>query len=103
MLNEFLDGNPTEPTEAKAKHTWSQNSKVVTCILNSTDPSISLSLHSYKKATEMCTHLKMIYHQTSKAQKYFIDTKLAKYIVKVINMFNNIIMGFSLCDAERIQ
>lgn len=45
-LAEFLDGRTIEPTEAKAKHTWSQNSsKVFMWILNSMDPTISLSLH----------------------------------------------------------
>lgn len=79
-LVEFLHGTTTEPKDAEERHTWSQNnSKVVTWILNSIDPSISLSLHSYKKASEMWTHLKTLYHQTNKARKYYIDTELAKY------------------------
>ena len=60
--------------------TWVQNnSKVVTWILNSIDSSLSISLQSFSKASEMWFHLQSIYHQVNKARKFYFDSKLAKY------------------------
>lgn len=59
---------------------WEQNnSKVITWILNSIDTSISLSLQSYYKASDMWSHLQSLYHQVNKARKYFLDREIAKY------------------------
>lgn len=55
------------------------NSKVVTYILGSIDTSISLSLQSYNKASDMWSRLQSLYHQANKARKYFLDYEIAKY------------------------
>lgn len=56
-------------TEEKFAGTWKQNNaKVVTRILNSIDPSIAISLHSFKKASDMWVHFKKLYHQINKAK-----------------------------------
>lgn len=60
--------------------TWHQkNAKVITRILDSIDPSISLSLQAFTKASEMWNHLKKLYHQTSKARRFSLDAEIAKY------------------------
>lgn len=79
----FLDGTSLQPTGDKAKANWTQNnSKVVTCILNSVDPSITLSLQSFSRVSEMWKHLRKLYHQTNKSQKYYTDLELAKYYLR---------------------
>lgn len=82
-LGGYLDGTtsaPVDDKDAKATTTWTQNnSKVVTWILNSIEPSISLSLHSFSKASEMWNHLKKLHHQTNKARKFLLDIELSKY------------------------
>lgn len=77
-LRGYLDRTTTEPTNVKdvtSKATWDQNnSKVVAWILNSIEPSIALSLHSF--STE---HLRKLYHQNNKACEFYLDTQLGKY------------------------
>lgn len=42
-LSEYLDGTTTEPKYGKDKTTWIENNSIVTWILNSVDPSITLN------------------------------------------------------------
>lgn len=50
-----------KPVDAKAVTTWSHNNaKVVTWILNSIDPSLSLSLQAFTNASDMWNHMKKI-------------------------------------------
>lgn len=45
----------------------------------SINPNISSSLQAFEKASDMWTHQQNFYHQVNKAQKFFLDTELAKY------------------------
>lgn len=74
----YLDGTVTK--EDKTAATWDQNnSKEVTWILNSIDPSLSISLQSFSKASGMWLHLQSVYHQVNKARKSYLDFELTKY------------------------
>lgn len=74
----YQDGTVTKDDKSAA--TWDQNnSKVVTWILNSIDPSITNSLQFFSTAAEMCSHLKYIYQQVNKARKFYLDSELANY------------------------
>ena len=53
--------------------------KVVTWILNSSDPSLVVALQTYTTAADMWAHLKKVYHQTNKARKFHLDSEIAKY------------------------
>ena len=81
----YLDGTVTKPptpssTDSKAIATWSEeNAKVITWILNSIDSSLAMALQAYATAAEMWAHLKKIYHQTNKAQKFHLDSEIAKF------------------------
>lgn len=81
--NGYLDGTTVAPTDGKdekGQATWDQNnSKVVTWILSSIEPSIALTLHSFSTASAMWGHLKKLYHQTNKARGFLLDTELSKY------------------------
>ena len=69
----YLDGTATKDDKSTA--TWDQNnSKVVTWILNSIDPSITNSLQSFSTAAEMWLHWKSIYQQVNKARKFYLDS-----------------------------
>lgn len=58
----FQDGTSLQPTGVKAKENWTQNnSKVV---------------------SKMWKHLRKLYHQTNKSQKYYTDIELAKYYLR---------------------
>lgn len=66
--------------DGKEIATWHQNNaKVLTWKLNSIDPSISWSLQAFTKAFDIWNHLRKLYHQTDKAKKLYLDTKIAKY------------------------
>eukprot|EP00268_Persea_americana_P025756 TRINITY_DN25109_c1_g1_i1.p1 TRINITY_DN25109_c1_g1~~TRINITY_DN25109_c1_g1_i1.p1 ORF type:complete len:194 (+),score=28.25 TRINITY_DN25109_c1_g1_i1:528-1109(+) len=87
----YLDGTVPKPlvdsssiasrtADEKAVATWNQNNaKVVTWILNSVDPSLSMSLQAFTKASDMWNPMKKLYHQTNKARKFHLDTELVKY------------------------
>lgn len=84
----YLDGTTTKPVadstgttivDDKTIVTWNQrNAKVVTWILNSVDPSFTIALQAFTKASNMWAHLKKIYHQQNKAHRFHLDMELAK-------------------------
>ena len=84
-LKNFVVGQGLKPTTAsttdsKALATWSkENAKVVTWMVNSFDPFLVVALHAYIATSDMWAHLKKIYHQTNKAQKFHLDSEIAKY------------------------
>ena len=110
----YLDGTVTKLTvdstnttsktaDEKAVATWNQNNaKVVTWILNSVDPSLSMSLQAFTKASDMWNHMKKLNHQTNKARKFHLDTELAKYCQgdKTAQEYYN---GFMALWTERDQ
>ncbi|XXG51957.1 hypothetical protein AAC387_Pa03g0404 [Persea americana] len=117
----YLDGTTQKPTtildttakdgastasktvDEKAVATWNQNNaKVVTWILNSVDPSLSLSLQAFTKASDMWNHMKKLYHQTNKARRFHLDTELAKYCQndKTVQQYYS---GFLALWTERDQ
>lgn len=69
------------------------NSKVVTRILNSIDPSILLSLQSFSKASEMRSHLQSLNHQINKARNFFL-TLSRPNTVRVIKTVQKYYSGF---------
>ena len=75
-----VDPNGTTAADYKTIATWNQqNAKVVTWILNSVDPSFTMALQAFTKASDMWAHVKKIYHQQNKARRFHLDTELAKY------------------------
>ena len=110
----YLDGTVTKLTvdstnttsktaDEKAVATWNQNNaKVLTWILNSIDPSLSMSLQAFTKASNMWNHMKKLYHQTNKAKKLHLDTELAKYCQgdKTVQQYHN---GFLALWTETDQ
>eukprot|EP00268_Persea_americana_P001630 TRINITY_DN10493_c0_g1_i1.p1 TRINITY_DN10493_c0_g1~~TRINITY_DN10493_c0_g1_i1.p1 ORF type:complete len:147 (+),score=20.06 TRINITY_DN10493_c0_g1_i1:813-1253(+) len=105
----YLDGTTIKPavdpngTEDKSIAIWNQrNAKVVTWILNSVDPSFTMALQAFTKASDMWTHMKKIYHQQNKARRFHLDTELAKYYQndKNVQEYYN---GFLTLWTERDQ
>lgn len=43
------------------------------------DPSLTLPLKAFRKASVMWNHMKKLYHQTNKARRFHLDTELVKY------------------------
>ena len=104
----YLDGTTpavtaTDDSGAKTLATWNQNNtKVVTWILNSVDPSISLALQAYTTASDMWVHLKNLYQQANKARRFHLDTEFAKYCQndKTVHQYYS---GFLALWTERDQ
>ncbi|XXG90666.1 hypothetical protein AAC387_Pa12g2380 [Persea americana] len=106
----YLDGTVPKPVvdssstasrtvDEKAVATWNQNNaKVVTWILNSVDPSLSMSLQAFTKASDMWNHMKKLNHQTNKARKFHLDTELAKYCQVDVGLW-----GVTLPQALKLQ
>ena len=107
----YLDGTTpapkavtaTDDSGAKTLATWNQNkAKVVTWILNSVDPSISLALQAYTMTSNMWVHLKNLYQKANKARRFHLDTELAKYCQndKTVHQYYS---GFLALWTERDQ
>lgn len=114
----YLDGTTPKPlavqnmdstsiastvVDDKAVTTWNQhNTKVVTWILNSVDPSFSMALLAFTEASDMWKHMQKICCQTNKARRFHLDTELAKYCQndETVQQYYN---GFLTLWTERDQ
>ncbi|CAL1386829.1 unnamed protein product [Linum trigynum] len=80
-LLSVLDGTSPEPGEddsAKAKEDWAANNAVVmSALLGSMHPGISLSLRGFSTAAAMWQHLTTLYSKASASRKFDVELDLA--------------------------
>lgn len=89
--------------DEKGKATWNQStSKVVQWILNSIEPTIALSLHTFSKASKMWDHLKMFYHQTNKVWRFALTHNWPN-TVKETRPTKNISIVFSFVERNGLH
>ncbi|CAL1387485.1 unnamed protein product [Linum trigynum] len=80
-LRGILDGSIPEPAadaSAKVKEDWAvNNASVMSILLSSMDPGISLSLRGFSTAADMWRHLSALYSKASASRKFDVELDLA--------------------------
>ena len=77
-LSGILDGSENEESGEKAKSNWkTKNAYVISWILNSVKPDISLSLRSFKTAAAIWDHLNGIYSQVNQSRQFELEYEIA--------------------------
>ena len=86
----ILDGSQKEEGTTEAKLQWkTKNAQVITWILNSVEPEITLSLRSFKTAATMWKHLQGFYSQVDQSRQFQLEYEIAN-----INQEDRDIHGF---------
>ncbi|XP_058083956.1 universal stress protein A-like protein isoform X1 [Magnolia sinica] len=75
-----VDGSDPAPTDPKTLVQWKvKDARVMTWILGSIDPLLTLNLRSHKTAKSMWEYLKKVYHHDHSARRFQLETDLAAY------------------------
>ncbi|XP_058111171.1 uncharacterized protein LOC131254186 [Magnolia sinica] len=79
ILYSYVDGSVGKPKDEKELLSWTtNNSKVVTWILNSVESNIAINLTSFETASEIWAYLKRCYQQSNHARRYQVEYELSK-------------------------
>ena len=73
----YISGTSVKPTGAKEIESWEvENSKIITWINNSVEPSIGVQLAKYETGKEVWDHLERLYTQSNFAKQYQLEADI---------------------------